>query len=135
MHLTPTKIPIQDQEEYELSEDWNSEEDKNSSTVKIGPLNKDEEIEVKRGNLDPNHKFYNEDLLTKTDKIQEEFQRLMGELQNKRDNTDRQHFYDLMDEFYGRGEKDKKHSSPTRRYIKQKDNAVEHKKLIKDNMD
>lgn len=40
-----------------------------------------------------------------------------------------------MDEFYGRGEKDKKHSSPTRRYIKQKDNAVEHKKLIKDNMD
>ena len=40
-----------------------------------------------------------------------------------------------MDEFYGKGKSDKKHQSPTKRLIKQKDTAVEHKKMLKDNFD
>ena len=41
-----------------------------------------------------------------------------------------------MDEFYGRDEKkDKRHDSPTKRLIKQKDTAAEHKKILRDNVD
>ena len=36
-----------------------------------------------------------------------------------------------MDEFYGRDKRDRKHDSPTKRLIKQKDTATEHKKVMK----
>ena len=41
-----------------------------------------------------------------------------------------------MDEFYGRDDKkDKRHDSPTKRLIRQKDTAAEHKKILKDSVD
>lgn len=51
-------------------------------------------------------KFRNPDLEKNTNAIQEEFDNLMQEMLNNRKDRDAEGFYNVMDQYYGRGEKD-----------------------------
>ena len=75
-------------------------------------------------------KYRNEDLEHNTNAIQEEFDNLMEEMMNNRKDRDAGGFYKVMDQYYGRGPKDEKYASPTKRLIKQKNSAYDHKKMF-----
>jgi hypothetical protein len=68
-----------------------------------------------------------------TNAIQDEFQKLLGEMQQNRDKRDADNLYTVIDEFHGKGPNDCKHSSPTKRLISQKNSTTDHKKVMKDN--
>lgn len=73
-------------------------------------------------------------MANKTAAVQEEFEKLMSELHQKRDQRDTDCFYEVMDQYYGRSETDTKHASPTKRLIKHKNTAVENKKVLNQNV-
>ena len=92
-------------------------------------------VEVKRSELGEGHKFFNKALVDKTEKMQAEFDKLMEELQNKRsDHTTSKNFENQMEQFYKKETKQSKHVSPTKRLIRQKTIAVEHKKLMSETL-
>ena len=80
-----------------------------------------------------NNKFYNQDLEEKTAAIQDEFERLINEMMASRKERDGDGFYQVMDQYYGRGPDDEKHASPTKRLIKMKNSTTEHKTVMKNN--
>lgn len=51
-----------------------------------------------------------------------------------RNNRDSDGFYQVMNEFYGRGPGDEKHSSPTKRLISLKNSTSDHKKVMAGNI-
>ena len=51
---------------------------------------------------------------------------------NQRNNRDKDGFYEVMDEYYGKTT-EVKHKSPTKRLIKMKNTVSDHKKLHNDN--
>lgn len=51
---------------------------------------------------------------------------------DSRKDRDPDGFYQVMDEYYGRGG-DEKHLSPTKRLISMKNSTTDHKKVMKDN--
>lgn len=51
-------------------------------------------------------------------------------MMNNRDKREQDGFYAIMQEFYGKGEDDEKHSSPTKRLITLKNSTVSHKKVM-----
>jgi hypothetical protein len=56
-------------------------------------------------------------------------------MMNKRGERDTGTFYEIMQEYYGKGPDDEKHSSPTKRLISLKNTTFEHKKVMKDNIE
>lgn len=54
----------------------------------------------------------------------------MSELNQRRTNRDTDCFYEVMDQYYGKGPLDEKHASPTKRLIKYKNTTVENKKVL-----
>lgn len=76
------------------------------------------------------HKFVNKDLQQKTEELQEEFEKILGELNNRRATQDREVFYTALNEYYKEGAET--HSSPVRRLIQHKNTAFDHKKTMKE---
>ena len=74
----------------------------------------------------------NENLQKKTEDVQNEFEKLMNEMNSRRNagmgltSSKLPRDNDVVDEFYNYGA-EKKHKSPTRRLIKHKNSAWEHK--------
>lgn len=80
-------------------------------------------------------KFKNPELEHKTTAIQSEFDQLLDEMMNRRQNRDTENFYQVMNEFYGKGPDDEKHVSPTKRLISLKNSTTEQKKVLYGNVD
>lgn len=59
-------------------------------------------------------KFQNAELQQKTEELQAEFEKVMGELINQRNVKETEHFYQAINEFYNEEEG---HESPTKRLI------------------
>ncbi len=82
-----------------------------------------------------NTKFHNHKLNEHCDAVEEEFQKLLQEMDDGRDKRgETDNFYVCMDEYYGRGVNDKKHDSPTKRLMTMKNTACEHKKIMSENI-
>eukprot|EP00347_Sterkiella_histriomuscorum_P023625 403333949 len=79
-------------------------------------------------------KFLNKDLERRTNDIQSEFDNLLQDLMNNRNNRDSDGFYTVMSEFYGKGPNDEKHDSPTKRLIQLKNSTSDHKKVMAGNI-
>lgn len=89
-------------------------------------------------NLPSNHKFRNTELEQKTAEIQAEFEQILNSSAPGRfsprksaagtDGTDMDKFYEVMGEFYKSDMK--RHSSPTKRLMKQKEAAWTHKAVL-----
>lgn len=75
-------------------------------------------------------KFLNKDLEAKTMQMQNEFDLLLEELNNKRKERDGDAFYEAINEFYY-GDGTEGHSSPTKRLVQHKNTAFDHKKTMK----
>jgi hypothetical protein len=88
------------------------------------------------------NRFRNPELEAKTAALQAEFDALLSNRVSRpvspkkggdcRIDCEIQNFYAVMDEIK-RGDKNKRHASPTRRLINQKNSAWEHKKLLLEN--
>ena len=80
-------------------------------------------------------KLMNKELEQKTREVQSEFDRLMEDMMNNRHKREAgDDFYDVMNEYYGRGEDDEKHASPTKRLISLKNSTSDHKKVMAKNI-
>ena len=55
-------------------------------------------------------------------------------MDNRANRNDTNDFYELIQEFYGKGEGDEKHKSPTKRLISLKNSTSDHKQLMKSNI-
>lgn len=66
----------------------------------------------------------------KTSELQEEFDKILGELNKRRMTQDRDVFYQALSDFYKEGAEG--HTSPVRRLIQHKNTAFDHKKTMKD---
>ena len=73
----------------------------------------------------------NKDLHHKTQQMQDEFDQMMIELHNKRQDRNGDAFYEAHNEFYYNDPDQKTHDSPTMRLVQHKNTAVDHKKVMK----
>jgi hypothetical protein len=76
-------------------------------------------------------KLNNQDLQKKTDAMQEEYEKLLSEMETFKNQREHgEDFYQTYQEMYGRGKGDEKHESPTKRLVALKDTTVEHKGVM-----
>lgn len=78
--------------------------------------------------------YQNKSLAEKTASIQQEFDQLMSEMLELRKDRDPDGFYTLMQQMYGKGPDDERHSSPTKRLISLKNSTFDNKKVMSDNI-
>ena len=79
-------------------------------------------------------KIRNQDLQSKTEAIQSEFEKLMADMVDRRGNNGyaanaRSNLEDILDGYYLPGP-ERKHKSPTRRLINHKNSITDHKKRV-----
>ena len=67
--------------------------------------------------------------------MQEEFDKLMLELNEKRNQRDGESFYKSMHDYYYNDEIISSHDSPTKRLIQHKNTTFDHKSTMKDQID
>lgn len=79
--------------------------------------------------------FENKDMTAKTMAVQDEFNNLLLQMQNKEHHGDGDFSMVVNEQYLGQHfEENEKHSSPTKRLISHKNTTFKHKKVLKDNV-